>query len=100
MTGLIPSEASLRDVPEVSGAVNNILEPPNSPLQAHLLQTEPPRVGNSFRSVPLTSNSFSQWLARTLLGTPDDNRIKVTKSKGVYVGAGLNPISASLASRI
>jgi len=32
----MPSEASLRDVPEVSGAANNVVEPPNSPLQAHL----------------------------------------------------------------
>ena len=72
----------------------------NSPLQAHLPQTEPPRVANSFRSRPLTSNNFSQWLARTLSGTPDDNRIKATKSKGVYVGAGLNPISPAESDKV
>jgi len=35
-----------------------------------------------------------------LSGTLNDNCVKTTSSKGVYVGAGLNPIPANLASRI
>ena len=94
--GIIPSEVSLRNVPEVSSGADN--------LQLEPCDSLPPRVRSPLRdgNDSPNNNICSQWLAKTLPGSTQSNCRKNTTTigKGVYVGVGFTLIPANLACRI